>query len=95
MLLELSSQQIVILLESLSRDVDRLHQKETPEVVILEDIMAKCRMIIIDNLSLQTRSTKEQVNKYIKSQMAKIAAIANDDMAVLVSSKQDVFENVF
>ena len=95
MLLELSSQQVVLLLESLSRDVDRLHQKGTPEVVILEDIMLKCRMMIVDNLLLQTRSTKEQVNKYIKSQMVKIAAITNDDMAVPVNSKQDVFENVF
>lgn len=95
MLLELSSQQVVLLLESLSRDIDRLHQKGMPEVVILEDIMMKCRTMIVDNLSLQTRSNKEQVNKYIQSQMAKIVAIANDDMAVPVNSTQDVFENVF
>lgn len=72
MLIDLTPPQILILLESLARDVDRQRQAGLSDAILLDEIAVKCRAALMDKLSSENKAVVSQVDRYVKGQMQKI-----------------------
>lgn len=92
-LLNLTPQQGILLLESLTRDADHLHQRGSADALLVEDILVKCRSTIVEKIG-QGQVSKEQVEKYVQSQMKKISFLKNEqDAKAQPMAGHDLFDN--
>ena len=72
MLLELTTKEAVLLVESLSRDIQTLRQTGHEEdVPYLKNVLQNLRNEFVDILA-PVPATKEQVDRYVEAQMSKI-----------------------